>query len=79
MMGIMKSHVIAPVNLTEAETDLFPNTLSSSTYAKITWRWLPFTRLVTSFYLARRLVLFTNRPLLQLTQFKSHQSLLFIN
>jgi len=66
----MKSHVIPSGNLTEAETDLFPNTPSSSTQAKITWNLLPFSRLVTSFYLARRLVLFTTRPMLQPTQFK---------
>jgi hypothetical protein len=30
----MKSQVIAPGSLTGAETDLFPNTLPSSTFAK---------------------------------------------
>jgi hypothetical protein len=35
MKGIMKSHVIAPVHLTEAETDLFPNTLSSHKKVKV--------------------------------------------
>jgi hypothetical protein len=54
MKGIMKSHIIAPVNLTQTKTDLFPNTLPSSTQAEITWRYLPFTRLV----------FFTTRPML---------------
>jgi hypothetical protein len=35
MKGIMKSYVISPVNLTEAETDLFPNTLSSYKKVKV--------------------------------------------
>jgi hypothetical protein len=69
----MKSQVIAPGSVTEAETDLFPNTLPSSTLPKITWRYLPFTRPITSLYLAR-LVLFTTRPILQLTQPKSISS-----